>query len=63
MPTTLPAPPATVCPVKLSDGSISYNVIVDLPGGRSRVVFAATDEHHALRLRDEINECAFVELA
>jgi len=55
------APPAAVLPVKLSDGSIADNVYVTVPGTRCRVILAATDEHHALRLRDEINACFWVE--
>jgi hypothetical protein len=55
--------PATIAPVKLSDGSISYSVLIRVPGERSRMVLAATDAHHAARLRDEINACAWVELA
>lgn len=58
-----PAPPAVVWRAKLSDGSIAYNVFVTLPGTKHWAFLAATDEQHALRLRDEINGCAWVELA
>lgn len=55
-----PATP-TIARVRLSDDSITHNVILTVEG--TTFVFAATDPVHAERLAREINQCAWIERA
>lgn len=50
---------ARMLPVKLTDGSIAYNVEIRANG--AKVVLAATSRRHALALCAEINECSWAE--
>ena len=51
--------PAVVMPTRLSDNSIAYNVIATIDG--TEFAFACVGECHAIKLRDAIRECAWIE--
>lgn len=59
--TTKDQPIAIPAHVRLSDGSLAFNIFARI-GGRE-VVFACVSKEHADTLRNAINECAWIEVA
>lgn len=54
-------PVVRLAPIKLSDGSTDYNVIVKTLG--TTVVFACLGRDHAVELVKQMQDCAWIEPA
>lgn len=52
---------AKIAPVKMSDESIAYNVVVEQLG--TTLIFACESLWHAQELAESINRCAWIEAA